>query len=137
MAALRLDAHVHVWAGDEEAAAFPYEGGAPPCPGSTEMVLQAMDHAGICGALIVQPAAHMFDHAYVSASMQRHPGRFAGCLLADPRPESSGVAAMEALAAQGYRAVRFNPYLWPEGQKMDNEVWPWDDCGVHARVPCA
>jgi hypothetical protein len=22
----------------------------------------------------------------------------------------------------GYRAVRFNPYLWPDGEKMTNEV---------------
>jgi hypothetical protein len=29
---------------------------------------------------------------------------------------------MEELAAAGYRAVRFNPYLWPEGQAMTNEA---------------
>lgn len=34
-----------------------------------------------------------------------------------------GAAAIEQLAQEdGYRAVRFNPYLWPEGEKMTNEV---------------
>jgi hypothetical protein len=30
---------------------------------------------------------------------------------------------IEQLAQEhGYRAVRFNPYLWPEGEKITNEV---------------
>jgi hypothetical protein len=34
-----------------------------------------------------------------------------------------GAAAIEQLAQEhGYRAVRFNPYLWREGEKMTNEV---------------
>lgn len=56
--------------------------------------------------------------------LQQHPGKFVGCLLADPRPGSTGVLMIEQLAAAGYRAVRFNPYLWPEGEKMNNEVPP-------------
>lgn len=35
----------------------------------------------------------------------------------------AGVSAMEVLVAKdGYRCVRFNPYIWPDGQKMTNEV---------------
>jgi predicted TIM-barrel fold metal-dependent hydrolase len=73
--------------------------------------------------MIVQPANHMFDHAYVTSVLEAHPGKFVGCLLADPTSGGGGAAAIEQLAQQhGYRAVRFNPYLWPEGQKMTNQV---------------
>lgn len=42
-----------------------------------------------------------------------------GCTTAG----GGGAAAIEQLAKEhGYRAVRFNPYLWPEGEKMTNEV---------------
>jgi hypothetical protein len=79
--------------------------------------------AGVDGALVVQPGNHLFDHSYVTAVLRQHPGRLVGCLLADPTPGGGGVAALAQLLTQeGYRAVRFNPYLWPEGEKMTNEV---------------
>ena len=75
------------------------------------------------GALIVQPTNHLYDHSYVTSVLEQHPSKFIGCLLADPSPGGGGAAAIEELASQpGYRAVRFNPYLWPEGEKMTNEV---------------
>lgn len=44
-------------------------------------------------------------------------------LLADPTQGGGGVAQLEELVVQkGYRGVRFNPYLWPEGEKMNNQV---------------
>ena len=52
-----------------------------------------------------------------------HPGKFVGCLLADPTPGGGGARAIRELAATGlFRAARFNPYLWPEGERMTNEV---------------
>ena len=38
------------------------------------------------GAMIVQPANHMFDHSYVTSVLKAHPNKFVGCLLADPTP---------------------------------------------------
>jgi predicted TIM-barrel fold metal-dependent hydrolase len=71
----------------------------------------------------VQPSNHQYDHRYLNSVLQQYPDRFVGCLLADPTPGGGGAAAIEQLAQQhGYRAVRFNPYLWPEGEKMTNEV---------------
>lgn len=56
------------------------------------------------GALIVQPANHKFDHSYVTSAMAAHPGRFVGCLLADPTDGGGGVAELERLVAEeGYR----------------------------------
>lgn len=67
--------------------------------------------------------APRYDHSYLADTLRAHPDRFVGCMLADPRPEGGGLAALEELAGTGlFRAVRFNPYLWPEGQRMDNQV---------------
>jgi predicted TIM-barrel fold metal-dependent hydrolase len=77
----------------------------------------------VSGALIVQPSNHQYDHRYLNSVLQQYPNKFAGCLLADPTPGGGGAAAIEQLAKEhGYKAVRFNPYLWPEGEKMTNEV---------------
>lgn len=129
---LRIDAHVHVWARAEDSDKFPFAGqlaGAsssapePPLPGHAETLIPAMDAAGIAGALIVQPGNHAFDHSYVTSVLRAHPGRFVGCLLADPRPEGNGVAALRQLVLEeGYKAVRFNPYLWPEGARMTDAI---------------
>ncbi|CAN1247384.1 hypothetical protein LINPERPRIM_LOCUS6297 [Linum perenne] len=37
------------------------------------------------------------------------------------------------LSLDGYRAVRFNPYLWPSGEKMTNEA---RELGVHVGFMC-
>lgn len=135
MPARLIDAHVHVWSAVEDARTgkFPYYGqmlgsataavDEPPMPGHAELLQQAMQEAGVSGAMIVQPANHMYDHTYVTSVLTAHPDKFVGCLLADPTPGGGGAAAIEQLSREhGYRAVRFNPYLWPEGEKMTNEV---------------
>lgn len=71
----------------------------------------------------MQPGNHLYDHSYVTSVLQQHSDTFVGCLLADPTPGGGGAAALEQLVTQhGYRAVRFNPYLWPQGESMANEV---------------
>ncbi|KAI5069917.1 hypothetical protein GOP47_0014260 [Adiantum capillus-veneris] len=82
-----------------------------------------MEEGGVDGALIVQPINHKFDHSYLSRVLQMHPEKFIGCCLANPSDEGEGVGEMERLVTKdGYRAVRFNPYLWPSYQKMTNDV---------------
>jgi hypothetical protein len=58
----------------------------PPMPGHVEVLLGAMQAAGVSGALVVQPANHMYDHTYLNAVLAAHPGKLAGCCLADPTP---------------------------------------------------
>jgi len=127
-ATMRLDGHVHVWAPPKLADKYPYvgqlagaAGAEPPIEGTMEQLLEQMDAADVQGALIVQPGCHQFDHSYVSHALKRYPDRLVGCLLADPSPSGSGAAAISKLAKEGYRAVRFNPYLWPDGEKMTNK----------------
>lgn len=79
-----------------------------------------MDRAGVAGALIVQPGNHLYDHSYVTSVLRAAPTRFVGCLLADPRPEGGEAELRRLVNEEGYRAVRFNPYLWPEGERMTN-----------------
>lgn len=64
--------------------------------------------------------------------MAKYPGRFVGCCLADPSPGGGGAEALSRLLLGGgkegkegggvFRAVRFNPGLWSEGERMTNDV---------------
>ncbi|KAK4762861.1 hypothetical protein SAY86_008629 [Trapa natans] len=120
-----IDSHLHVWASPEEAAGrFPYfPGQEPTLPGHVDFLLECMEEAGVHGALIVQPINHKFDHSLVTSVLRKYPTKFAGCCLANPADDGTGVSELERLVLKdGYRAVRFNPYLWPNDQKMTNEV---------------
>ncbi|OAY68331.1 4-sulfomuconolactone hydrolase [Ananas comosus] len=120
-----IDSHLHVWATPQEAVEkYPYfPGNEPSLRGDVDFLLEQMAEAGVDGALIVQPINHKFDHSYVTSVLKKHPSKFVGCLLANPAEDGSGVKQLEDLIVKdGYRAVRFNPYLWPSGQKMTNEI---------------
>jgi hypothetical protein len=52
--------------------------------GHAEILLGAMEDAGVAGALIIQPGNHGFDHSYVTSVLQAHPDKFVGMLLANP-----------------------------------------------------
>ncbi|XP_077229310.1 catalytic/ hydrolase [Tasmannia lanceolata] len=120
-----IDSHLHVWASPEEAAdKYPYfPGYEPTIPGDVDFLLKCMGEAGVDGALIVQPINHMFDHSLVTSVLKKYPSKFFGCCLANPAEDGTGVGQLERLVLKdGYRAVRFNPYLWPSGQRMTNEI---------------
>ncbi|KAL5552663.1 hypothetical protein UlMin_040064 [Ulmus minor] len=120
-----IDSHLHVWASPQQAAdKFPYfPGQEPTLTGDSDLLLQCMEEANVDGALIVQPINHKFDHSLVTSVLKSYPTKFLGCCLANPAEDGIGVKHLEHLVLEdGYRAVRFNPYLWPSGQKMTNEV---------------
>ncbi|KAF7838954.1 4-sulfomuconolactone hydrolase isoform A [Senna tora] len=120
-----FDSHLHIWASPEEAATkFPYcPGQKPTLPGDVNLLFQCMEEAGVDGALIVQPIFHMFDHSLVTSVLKKYPTKFVGCCLANPAGDGRGINQFEHLVLQdGYRAVRFNPTLWPSGEKMTNEI---------------
>ncbi|XP_059445842.1 uncharacterized protein LOC132177506 isoform X2 [Corylus avellana] len=120
-----IDSHLHVWASPQEAAdKYPYfPGQEPTLPAHVDFLLECMKEAGVDGALIVQPINHKFDHSLVTSVLEKYPTKFVGCCLANPAEDGSGVKQFEDLVLKdGYRAVRFNPYLWPSGQQMTNEV---------------
>ncbi|KAJ8574366.1 hypothetical protein K7X08_026171 [Anisodus acutangulus] len=120
-----IDSHLHVWASQQEAAEkYPYfPGQEPNLPGHVDYLLECMEEAGVDGALIVQPINHKFDHSYVTSALKKFPSKFVGCCLANPAEDGSGIKLLEDLVLKdGYCAVRFNPYLWPSGEKMTNEI---------------
>uniref|UniRef100_A0A2P2KHS2 4-sulfomuconolactone hydrolase n=1 Tax=Rhizophora mucronata TaxID=61149 RepID=A0A2P2KHS2_RHIMU len=120
-----IDSHLHVWASPEEAAdRYPYfPGQEPSLNGHVDFLLQCMEEASVDGALIVQPINHKFDHSLVTSVLNKYPSKFVGCCLANPEEDGTGLKQLEQLILKdGYRAVRFNPYLWPANQKMTNEV---------------
>ena len=56
----------------------------PTVQGNTDYLVDLMAKSGIDMAMIVQSATHAFDHSYVGDAMRRFPGKFIGCLLANP-----------------------------------------------------
>ncbi|WVZ08405.1 hypothetical protein V8G54_021751 [Vigna mungo] len=54
----------------------------------------------------------------LNSVLKKYPTKFVGCCLANPADDGSGLKQFEDLVLKdGYRAVRFNPYLWPTGEK--------------------
>lgn len=105
-----IDSAIHIWS--TGVAPFPW---ATPPPdnltsvATTESYIAAAREAGIIGAVIVQPANHMYDHSYVSRALKEHPGFFRGVALANPAlPVTDALADLDALKASGFVAVRFN-----------------------------
>ncbi|KZV42672.1 hypothetical protein F511_25155 [Dorcoceras hygrometricum] len=120
-----IDSHLHVWASPQQAAEkYPYfPGQEPTLTGHVDFLLEKMAEAGVDGALLVQPICHKFDHSYVTSVLKKYPSKFVGCCLANPTEDGGGIKQLEHLITKdGYRAVRFNPYLWPSDQLMTNEI---------------
>nr|CAB3495382.1 unnamed protein product [Digitaria exilis] len=116
-----IDSHLHVWATPQQAKEeYPYFPGLEPTlRGDDDLLLQCMSEAGVDGALLVQPRNHMFDHSLVISVLKKYPSKFIGCCLANPADDGSGIKQLEHLIVQEkFRAVRFNPTLWPSGQKF-------------------
>ncbi|KVI05691.1 Amidohydrolase 2 [Cynara cardunculus var. scolymus] len=79
---------------------------------------------------------------FVDSVLKKHPSKFVGCCLANPAQDATGLHQLEHLILEdGYRAVRFNPYLWPSGQLMTNEIgkamfWKAGELGVPVGIMC-
>ena len=64
-----------------------------------------------------------YDHSYVDATLTQYPNRFRGLFLLNPTVTASAIGAQVAdYARRGYVGFRLNPYLWPEGSAIDNDV---------------
>ncbi|KAL7438319.1 hypothetical protein ACHAXM_006302 [Skeletonema potamos] len=122
-----IDSHLHVWADESEAESnFPYDQPPPESlqnVATPEALIEQMDSAGVNGALIVQPINHKYDHKYVAHAIKKYPQKFKGMLLHDPSlSPKMAVDRLEELVLSGFVGVRFNPYLWNEGELMSEEA---------------
>jgi predicted TIM-barrel fold metal-dependent hydrolase len=117
-----IDSHLHVWAGDSGKYPYWLGAGEPAARGDAEFLIELQEESGIFGALIVQSKFHGFDHRYVTDTLRQWPDRFIGMALANPAA-SQPVADLRRLVEEdGYRGVRLNPALWPEGEAMDGPI---------------
>ena len=81
-----------------------------------------MQEAGVQGALIVQPINYKFDHRYVLNAIKSYPDKFKGMMLFDPSFDDPELAVqrLDELVLDGFVGVRFNPYLFPNNEKMSS-----------------
>ena len=112
-----FDAAIHVWSDGSDA--YPWAA-TPPEPlratATFDAYVTSARAAGVDGALIVQPATHMWDHSYVDAALKAHPDFFRGMALANPSlPPADAVRELERLRGAGYVGVRFNPAQFKDG----------------------
>lgn len=98
------DAHVHVFG---PADRFPYaaERSFTPADAGKESLFALHRHLGISRCVIVQSACHGFDNSAVADAIAAGQGNYLGVALA---PVDVSDSELARLAAQGFRAVRFN-----------------------------
>jgi predicted TIM-barrel fold metal-dependent hydrolase len=84
-----LDIHPHIISPDTQRYPRAPLGGTASTwsqerPKTTEMLLAAMDEAGVAGAAIVQASTcYGFDNRYVADAVAQHPDRFTGVFSVD------------------------------------------------------
>lgn len=116
-----IDSAIHLWSDGAE----PYPWAAAPPPdlqkaATAEAYIARAREAGVAGALVVQPANHMYDHSFVTRALKEHPTFFRGMGLANPTaPVAEAVAELEALHAAGFVGVRFNAGNFQGGLTSD------------------
>jgi len=98
------DCHCHVFGPRDQ---FPYceVNSYKPADAPKEALFALHDQMGIDRCVIVQSAVHGNDNTVVVDAMQARPGRYLGIALAPPDVSD---AALDRLADQGFRGMRFN-----------------------------
>lgn len=111
------DTHVHLWTPDAErfpthpSHALPEslsEGGTP------DVLLAAMDRAGVTTTLVVQPINYMFDHSYILSACRSAPaGRLRAIALANitGSAEEASSELTRLVRDEGCVGVRLNTTL--------------------------
>jgi predicted TIM-barrel fold metal-dependent hydrolase len=112
-----IDSAIHLWSTGAEP--YPWVN-APPTnlasAATPEVYLKSARAAGVSGALVVQPANHLFDHSYVAAALKDHGDFFRGMCLANPKlATADAVKDLEGLANAGFVGVRFNAGMFEGG----------------------
>lgn len=128
------DCHCHVFG---PTARFPFTdtNSYKPADAPKEALFALHDRMGIERCVIVQSAVHGYDNSVVVDAMQARPGRYLGVALAPP---DLGDAALDTLAAQGFRGVRFNYMSHLAPGASDDELQALAprlrDRGMHVQV---
>jgi 2-pyrone-4,6-dicarboxylate lactonase len=102
--ALSCDAHFHILG---PKAKFPFDQKSPytPFDAPKDELIDRHMFLGIERGVVVQSAAHGYDHAAAADLLAEHPGSYVGVALA---PVNADMADLKKLHGQGFRGVRFN-----------------------------
>ena len=102
-----IDSHLHVWSGDYER--FPFaDGRKEAAPGSTELLIQTMDAAGVDKAVIVQPIYYLYDNSYVADSLKKYPGKFAAMGIMDRHAPDAPEQLERLVREDGFGGLRMH-----------------------------
>ena len=105
---VRVDAATHVWG--DGSAPFPWSPWdgvpLPDTPAPPSALLNSLSEHSFDAAVCVQPRVYGYDHGYLRAVLQAHPGRITGVGLVDPGSEGA-VSALERHVREGFSGVRF------------------------------
>ena len=99
-----VDAHCHVFG---PGASFPYAAKRryTPCDASKDQLFALREHLGFARNVIVQASCHGTDNRAMLDAVARSNGRAKGVAVVRPDIDDE---ALEALAARGVKALRFN-----------------------------
>lgn len=125
----RIDAHVHVWSGDEVAYPFgPHDGlAAPKEIFDADRLIAAMDMAGVAQALAIQPRVYGYDHQHLFAASASLGQRLRIVPLLNA-VRSSNVDEMQAFLGRddvaGFRVIALGPERadWLDGPRA-TRLW--------------
>ena len=112
-----IDGHVHIWVRDP--ARYPWQQTLahvpiPTTPASAEMLIEAMDAAGVSHAVLVQPSVYGWNNAYMCDCLDRWPKRFGGICLVDPKSDDAGQQLEHWVTDRGCCGVRINLIAEPD-----------------------
>ncbi|MBX9788181.1 MAG: amidohydrolase [Pirellulales bacterium] len=116
---LVVDAHMHVWANDQQRFPFAhpyvvnYEG--MPHEGTVEMLIEDMDQHGCTHCVLVQTICHGWDNAYLADCLKRSPARFQGHGLIDPTDAKVADRLEYWTKEHGLVGMRFSPIFYQDG----------------------
>jgi 2-pyrone-4,6-dicarboxylate lactonase len=102
--AFACDAHFHILGPKSK---FPFDAKSPytPFDASKDELIDRHMFLGVERGVVVQSAAHGYDHSAAADLLAEHPGSYVGVALA---PANADMADLKKLHGQGFRGVRFN-----------------------------
>jgi predicted TIM-barrel fold metal-dependent hydrolase len=72
-----------------------------------ETILQAMDAHGVERCILIQGSIYGYFNQPVSAAVNKHPDRFMGCMLVDPKRPDVAAEIRHYIEAGGTKTMEF------------------------------
>jgi L-fuconolactonase len=122
-----VDGHAHIWLVRPEL--YPWQptfGYVPDTDAPVELLLSAMDRAGVAHAILVQPSAYGPDHRLLLETVRAYSQRFLAIGLARPEDPMAGQEAERLVRDDGCVGLRVNLSLDAAQANAQAEGSFWD-----------